>query len=112
MKLGQEVDREKTHFRISGFTAELGAGKLVTMATRKRAAAAKTTASKSPRKAGKLAPSKIQRGPTAAEIACGIDAPALASLAALIREAGGAPLGGHLDPFGGPPITLANPPPP
>jgi len=78
------------------------------MAARKRASSAKQTARKAPRKAGKLAPSRSQRGPTAAEIACGVDAPALASLAALIREAGGAALGGYLEPWGGRPIMLAS----
>jgi ParB family transcriptional regulator, chromosome partitioning protein len=78
------------------------------MAPRKRASAPQKKAGKSARKAGKLAPSKSQRGPTAAQIACGIDAPELASLAALIREVGGAALGGYLDPLGGRPIMLAS----
>jgi ParB family chromosome partitioning protein len=78
------------------------------MVTRKRASAAQKKAGKSARKAGKLAPSKSQRGPTAAQIACGIDAPELVSLAALIREVGGAALGGYLDPLGGRPIMLAS----
>jgi ParB family chromosome partitioning protein len=78
------------------------------MASRKKARAAKKATGKPARKAGKLAPSKSQRGPTAAEIACGIDAPELASLAALIREVGGAPLGGYLEPLGGRPIMLAS----
>jgi ParB family transcriptional regulator, chromosome partitioning protein len=78
------------------------------MATRKRTSPVKKAAGKSPRKAGKLAPSRTQRGPTVVEIACGIDAPALASLAALIREAGGAALGGYLEPLGGRPIMLAS----
>jgi ParB family transcriptional regulator, chromosome partitioning protein len=78
------------------------------MATGKRTSAVKKAGGKSPRKPGKLAPSRSQRGPTAAEIACGVDAPALASLAALVREAGGAALGGYLEPLGGRPILLAS----
>src|ERR1700686_3021190 len=78
------------------------------MATRKRTSPVKKAAGKSPRKAGKLAPSKSQRGPTVVEIACGIDTPALTSLAALIREVGGAALGGYLEPLGGRPILLAS----
>jgi ParB family chromosome partitioning protein len=78
------------------------------MAARKRASSAKKPPRKSARKAGKLAPSRNQRGPSAAEIACGIDAPELATLAALIREVGGAPLGGYLEPLGGRAILLAS----
>src|ERR1700729_2630723 len=82
------------------------------MATRKKSAAgtARKTVGKPRRKAGKLAPSKSQRGTTASEIPCGIDTPALASLAALIRELGGAPLGGYLEPLGGAPILLPSVP--
>jgi len=60
------------------------------------------------RKAGKLAPSRTQRGPTAAEMACGIDSAELAPLATLIRGLGGTALGGYLDPLGGHPILLAS----
>jgi len=60
------------------------------------------------KKVGKLAPSRNQRGPSAAEIACGIDAAPLAELAALIREIGGASLGGYLEPLGGRPVLLAS----
>jgi ParB family transcriptional regulator, chromosome partitioning protein len=108
VKLGHEVDRERRIFAHRGFTAELRPGKLACMATRKRASSAKSARGKSPRTAGKLAPSRTQRGPTVAEIACGIDAPALAELAALIREAGGAPLGGYLEPLGARPILFAS----
>jgi ParB family transcriptional regulator, chromosome partitioning protein len=78
------------------------------MVTGKRTSPVKKAGGKSPRRAGKLAPSRTQRGPTAAEIASGIDAPALASLAALVRDAGGAALGGYLEPLGGRPILLAS----
>lgn len=60
------------------------------------------------RKAGKLAPSRSQRGPTAEEIACGVEAAPLAALAALIRDLGGATLGGYLEPLGGRPVMLAS----
>src|SRR5580698_6052479 len=80
------------------------------MATRKKSAAgaARKTVGKARRKAGKLAPSKTQRGPSASEYPCGIDTPALAELAALIRELGGAALGGYLEPLGGRPVLLAS----
>lgn len=75
------------------------------MAKRKSAARAGTRTHK---KAGKLAPSRNQRGPNAAEIACGTEAAPLAELAALVREIGGASLGGYLEPLGGRPVLLAS----
>lgn len=61
-------------------------------------------------KAGKLAPNRIQRGPSAEEIACGTDAAPLAELVAMVRELGGASLGGYLEPLGGRPVLLASVP--
>jgi ParB family chromosome partitioning protein len=97
-------------FAQRGFTAEPKRGKLGSMATRKSAASPRQAVLKPRRKAGKLAPSKSQRGPTVTEIPCGIDTAALASLAALIREVGGAALGGYLEPLGSVPILLASVP--
>jgi ParB family transcriptional regulator, chromosome partitioning protein len=78
------------------------------MAAKRKSSLRSKSASRPRRKAGKLAPSRTQRGPTAAEIACGVDAPPLAELAALIRELGGAALGGYREPLGGRPILLAS----
>ena len=75
----------------------------------KRKAVARASA-RARNKAGKLAPSRHQRGPGAAEIACGTDAAPLADLVALIREIGGASLGGYLEPLGGRPVLLASVP--
>jgi ParB family transcriptional regulator, chromosome partitioning protein len=87
------------------FTAAPKPGKLAFVAKRKSAS---RPAVRARRKAGKLAPSRSQRGPSAGEMACGIDSDALAPLAALIRELGGAPLGGYLEPLGGHPVLLAS----
>jgi ParB family chromosome partitioning protein len=73
------------------------------MAKRKSAARGKPR-----KKVGKLAPSRNQRGPSAAEIACGAGAPPLATLAALIAEIGGTSLGGYLDPLGAAPVLFAS----
>ena len=107
MQLGHEVSGARCIFAQQCFTAELGPCKLEHMTARKSVPAEKAAA-KPRRKAGKLAPSKNQRGPTAAQICCGVEAPELASLAAQIREAGGAALGGYLEPLGGRPIMLAS----
>jgi ParB family chromosome partitioning protein len=78
------------------------------VAKRKSVPAGRKKSAAPRRKAGKLAPSRSQRGPTADEIVCGIDAAPLAALAALIRELGGAPLGGYLEPLGARPVLLAS----
>ena len=88
-----------------GFTAARKPGKLACV-TKRTSAARK--AARPRRKAGKLAPSRSQRGPSAAEIACGADTDALAPLARLIRELGGVVLGGYLEPLGGHPVLLAS----
>src|SRR5580658_7036495 len=90
-------------FAQRAFTAEPKPGKLRPMAKQKSASKPKQNA-RPRRKAGKLAPSRSLRGPNA----CGIDAAPLAALAALIRELGGAPLGGYLEPLGGRPVLLAS----
>ena len=60
------------------------------------------------RRRGKLAPGREARGLDAAQVAIGIDAPAVAGLAALVRAAGGAPLGAYLEPLGGRALLLAS----
>jgi ParB family chromosome partitioning protein len=107
MKLEQRVGSGKAHFRTTAFTAEPKPGKLGSVAKRKTAPAAQPSP-RSRRKVGKLAPSRSLRGPTADEIACGVDAAPLAALAALIRDLGGAALGGYLEPLGGRPVLLAS----
>ena len=75
----------------------------------KRKSAPRTKPARGARKkTGKLAPSRNLRGPTAGEIACGVDAAPLAELAALIRELGGVALGGYLEPLGARPVLFAS----
>jgi|SRR5579862_549363 len=69
---------------------------------RARGAAAKKT------RRGRLAPGKESRGLTAAEVAVALDDPAVAELAALVREALGAPLGAYREPLGGRALLLAS----
>jgi ParB family transcriptional regulator, chromosome partitioning protein len=60
------------------------------------------------RRRGRLAPGKQARGLDAAEVAIAIDNPAVAELAALVRTAGGAPIGAYLEPLGGRALLLAS----
>src|SRR5258708_33756592 len=83
-----------------------------TMATRSHSAAARTRSGAARRaRRGRLAPGRQARGLDAAEVAIAIDSPAVAPLAALVREAGGAPIGAYREPPGGPALLLASPPP-
>ena len=79
------------------------------MATRSHSAAARTrsAAARSARR-GRLAPGKQARGLDAAEVAIAIDSAAVAPLAALVREAGGAPIGAYHEPLGGRTLLLAS----
>ncbi len=74
-------------------------------AGKKKAAAAKRTA---PRARGALAPGKSSRGLDAAQVAVALDDPAIAELAALVRAAGGAPIGAYREPLGGRALLLAS----
>jgi ParB family chromosome partitioning protein len=60
------------------------------------------------RRRGRLAPGKQARGLDAAEVAIAIDNPAVAELAALVRTAGGAPIGAYLEPLGARALLLAS----
>ena len=83
------------------------------MATQKKTAATrgKTTgkggAAKKKRQ-GKLAPSAKSRGLDAAQVAIAMDSPEIADLAALVRDAGGAPIGAYHEPLGGRALMLAS----
>src|SRR6266404_1465395 len=71
-----------------------------TMATRSHSAAARTRSGAARRaRRGRLAPGRQARGLDAAEVAMAIDSPAVAPLAALVRAAGGAPIGAYRDPL-------------
>src|SRR6266404_1830889 len=80
-----------------------------TMATRSHSAAARTRSGAARRaRRGRLAPGRQARGLDAAEVAIAIDSPAVAPLAALVREAGGAPIGAYREPLGGRALLLAS----
>jgi len=57
---------------------------------------------------GKLAPGKKARGIDAADVAIGLDSPDVVELAAVVRDAGGAPIGAYREPLGGLPLMLAS----
>jgi ParB family chromosome partitioning protein len=81
------------------------------MATRRKAARKQSgspKASPARRGRGKLAPRREDRGLSAAEVAVALDSPDIAELAALIRAAGGAPIGAYRDPLGGRALLLAS----
>ncbi|MGH8288200.1 MAG: ParB N-terminal domain-containing protein [Steroidobacteraceae bacterium] len=78
------------------------------MAARKKTSATRTPRSSAGRRArGKLAPGAQARGLEASEIAVAVDNPEVAELAALVRAAGGAPIGAYHEPMGGRPLMLA-----
>ena len=83
------------------------------MATRKKSAAAggkKTgkTGTVKKKRLGKLAPSATARGLDASQVAIAMDSPEIADLAALVRDAGGAPIGAYHEPLGGRALMLAS----
>jgi ParB family chromosome partitioning protein len=83
------------------------------MATRnisaaKRARTAAGGARGSVRRRGKLAPGKVARGLDATQVAVALDDTDVAALTALVREAGGAPIGAYREPLGGRALLLAS----
>jgi ParB family transcriptional regulator, chromosome partitioning protein len=79
------------------------------MAARKKTSATRAQRASGARRArGRLAPGAQARGLEAAEVAIAIDNPEVAALAALVREAGGAPIGAYHEPMGGRPLMLAS----
>ena len=77
------------------------------MATRKTGAA-KRPRTTTKRSRGKLAPRATARGLDAAEVAISIDSAEVADVAALVRGAGGAPIGAYREPLGGRALMLAS----
>src|SRR5450631_1760617 len=57
---------------------------------------------------GKLAPGANARGLDAADVVIAMDSAEIADVVALIRNAGGAPIGAYRDPLGGRPLILAS----
>src|SRR6185312_5591982 len=82
------------------------------MATRKKSATAGAKksgkSSTLKRRQGKLAPGAKARGLEASQVAIAMDSPDVAGLAALVRDAGGAPIGAYHEPLGGRPLMLAS----
>ena len=81
------------------------------MATRKKSATAgakKSAKKSSGRRQGKLAPGAKARGLEASQVAIAMDSPDVADLAALVRNAGGAPIGAYREPLGGRALMLAS----
>src|SRR5258708_18264934 len=82
----------------------MGTAKAKSKTTRARKAA-------TPKRArGRLAPGSKTRGLDAADVAIAIDSAEIAEVVALVRGAGGAPIGAYRDPLGGPPLVVASPP--
>ncbi|HTD11871.1 MAG TPA: ParB N-terminal domain-containing protein [Steroidobacteraceae bacterium] len=59
---------------------------------------------------GRLAPGKSARGLDAAQVAIALDSDEVAALVALVRAAGGAPIGAYHEPLGGRALLLASVP--
>lgn len=68
--------------------------------------AAKKSAKKTRR--GRLAPGRTARGLSAAQVPLLADSAEVVEVSALVRQAGGAPLGAYRDPLGGSAIVLAS----
>lgn len=77
------------------------------MPTRSSAAGARTRRAPA-RRRGRLAPGGKARGLDAAEMVASPEDPALAPLTALVRTAGGAPIGAYREPLGGRALLLAS----
>src|SRR5690349_15522026 len=76
------------------------------MGSKKTTRAASTGAKK--RSRGKLSPGKSSRGLSAADVPIAPGDPEVADVAALITQAGGAPIGAYREPLGGRAIMLAS----
>jgi ParB family transcriptional regulator, chromosome partitioning protein len=77
--------------------------------TKSKSKAVRTQKSATTRRArGKLAPRASARGLDAAEVLIAMDSAEIADVVALVRNAGGALIGGYRDPLGGRPLVLAS----
>jgi ParB family chromosome partitioning protein len=80
----------------------MGTAKTKSKTTRVRKSAA------TKRARGKLVPGSRARGLDAADVAIAMDSAEIADVVALVRSAGGAPIGAYRDPLGGRPLVLAS----
>src|ERR1700722_19647826 len=78
-------------------------GSLMAAAKKKSGAARTRKSATAARARGKLAPGASARGLDAAEVVISMDSAEIADVVALIRNAGGAPIGSYCDPLGGGP---------
>ena len=78
------------------------------MAGRSKSGSPKAGARKDRSRGKTLAPSKSSRGLDAADIALAMDDARVASLAAQVRERGGAPIGAYCEPLSGATVLLAS----
>src|SRR5215470_1832260 len=78
------------------------------MAATKTSRAKSGAAKKTKTSRGKLAPGRSSRGLAAADVPIATDNPEVADLAALIVQAGGAPIGAYREPLGGRAIMIAS----
>ena len=84
----------------------MAAAKAKAKSRAKTARKAKARAAKRTR--GKLAPGANARGLDASQVAIGLDSEEIAGVVALVRSAGGAPIGAYRDPLGGRALVLAS----
>src|SRR5580704_17954740 len=77
-----------------------------TMARRTKSAPGRKHAAAAARGAGRLAPRMARRGLEAAQVAIPIEHEDIAPLTALVRSAGGAPIGAYREPLGGRALLL------
>src|ERR1700734_857101 len=81
------------------------------MATKKVSSKTPRSRKSTPKRArGKLAPGRSARGLDAGEVAIAMDSAEIAELTALVRAAGGAPIGAYREPLGGRTLLLASVP--
>src|ERR1700734_214193 len=79
------------------------------MATKKVSSKTPRSRKSTPKRArGKLAPGRSARGLDAGEVAIAMDSAEIAEVVALVRSAGGAPIGAYREPLGGRPLVLAS----
>jgi ParB family transcriptional regulator, chromosome partitioning protein len=75
--------------------------------TKSRASGGRAAAARK-RRAGQLAPGKTRRGLDAAEVAIPLDDASVAELTAVVRSAGGAPVGAYREPLGARALLVAS----
>jgi len=81
---------------------------LKSMAAKKKTSGKRAATAAKKRRRGKLAPGDKARGLESAQIAISIDAPQIADLIAMVRSAGGAPIGAYHEPLGARTLLLAS----